>query len=983
MPTREELERATLKQKSAYSLPLNTANSGYTSEQLKAKFYEGLFYLYDLLSDFRQDIENEDFKTKIENVKTELREVFEAYKGTSDSNYESLATGLAKIISGEAKLPYEEKGAIFTDKLVTPTDSTFITDIEKYGSKLQWEGTYDNRIFQIYTYTNPKNCGYYKFAGDLYPRFEFKKNITSFKFPYVNTNRELIVYGEGISGTENTPLNDFTVARMFKGNRNASNEFATIGQVNQQVSTVQSAIDSFNNGGKYVYGSNIALFDSTQRPFLRDYLTREHIADNLTTEGVDRAVLSARQGKVLKGMIDNINNLLNSDDVNLDSIQEIVNYVKNNQSLIASITSSKVSVSDVVDNLNSDISNKPLSAKQGKVLRNLVNTKVDEGVAELRQAIEQTIEENSINNFAQKVENEWLVNRDLRISGNLVADVIKDTNGNEYARPADIVNKADKNGYYPEMRVGSTDQLESKKPTIDTKPYSFRSVDNTISITDGEARFESIRGNTIVWNQLNTNNSNSESKEGVTFTKNADNSWTVNGTATNEIFKSTCSTFQVIIGHKYLIKGCPNGGSDSTYYLCNGWKISNVDTGNGVIYIPDVTNFQLTIVIANGITCNNLVFTPQIFDLTLMFGKGKEPASVLEFDRMFPNKYYAYDKGTIKNVSFSGFRSVGYNVFNGDVNKYIKVVCGQTYTLEGASGTIVEYDEEKNELSSSTQSTITLSNRTHYVKLTNLSTTENVSFHLTWSGTETGYQPYQVDELSISSSRYFENGMHGVGNVYDELTKTKKIKRFASVDLGTLNWGISNQGTSNEFVRTYDLASTIKITNAPNKANIMCSQYLTTPQTEVREHIMEDIVGINYTTLCIYSTALTGKSSQEIKQALNGVILVYEMAEPIEEEHELLNLHYQVDDYGTEEFLDCEIPVNHVTAYQGNIVDKVDNIIDCVSIPSSAIQTYVNKAFVISFDSNGVSSLSQLPNKPGSGSYVLKCINGTIQWVKE
>lgn len=81
--------------------------------------------------------------------------------------------------------------------------------------------------------------------------------------------------------------------------------------------------------------------------------------------------LSAYQGKLLKGQIDAINLLLESDDTTLDELQEIVTYIKNNKSLIDNITINKVNYSDIVDNLTSEISDKPLSAKQGKLLKDL------------------------------------------------------------------------------------------------------------------------------------------------------------------------------------------------------------------------------------------------------------------------------------------------------------------------------------------------------------------------------------------------------------------------------------------------------------------------------------------------------------------------------------------------------------------------------------------------------------------------------------
>mgnify|MGYP002517026248 CR=1 FL=1 len=68
------------------------------------------------------------------------------------------------------------------------------------------------------------------------------------------------------------------------------------------------------------------------------------------------------------------NALANSDDTTLDQLSEIVAYIKNNKSLIDGITTSKVNVSDIIDNLTSNVVNKPLSAKQGKVLKDLITT---------------------------------------------------------------------------------------------------------------------------------------------------------------------------------------------------------------------------------------------------------------------------------------------------------------------------------------------------------------------------------------------------------------------------------------------------------------------------------------------------------------------------------------------------------------------------------------------------------------------------------
>ena len=60
-----------------------------------------------------------------------------------------------------------------------------------------------------------------------------------------------------------------------------------------------------------------------------------------------------------------------SDNQTLDELSEIVAYITSNKSLIDAITTSKVSVADIVDNLTTNVANKPLSAAQGVLLKNL------------------------------------------------------------------------------------------------------------------------------------------------------------------------------------------------------------------------------------------------------------------------------------------------------------------------------------------------------------------------------------------------------------------------------------------------------------------------------------------------------------------------------------------------------------------------------------------------------------------------------------
>lgn len=70
----------------------------------------------------------------------------------------------------------------------------------------------------------------------------------------------------------------------------------------------------------------------------------------------------------LRGLIGGIQTMLSVNDVNLDTLQEVIGRIKSDEGLLSALTTSKVSVSDIVNTLDSIATDKPLSAAQGKVL---------------------------------------------------------------------------------------------------------------------------------------------------------------------------------------------------------------------------------------------------------------------------------------------------------------------------------------------------------------------------------------------------------------------------------------------------------------------------------------------------------------------------------------------------------------------------------------------------------------------------------------
>ena len=68
-----------------------------------------------------------------------------------------------------------------------------------------------------------------------------------------------------------------------------------------------------------------------------------------------------------------INDILDSEDPNLDEMHEVVAYIKSNKDLIAAITDAKVNVADIIDDLITNVANRPLSAAQGVVIKALID----------------------------------------------------------------------------------------------------------------------------------------------------------------------------------------------------------------------------------------------------------------------------------------------------------------------------------------------------------------------------------------------------------------------------------------------------------------------------------------------------------------------------------------------------------------------------------------------------------------------------------
>lgn len=81
------------------------------------------------------------------------------------------------------------------------------------------------------------------------------------------------------------------------------------------------------------------------------------------------------------------------------------------------------------------------------------------------------------------------------------------------------------------------------------------------------------------------------------------------------------------------------GFMGSAYFEFFGKQIVQcTENGNCIIYLR---------LRGNGNTYSNVSVRPEFFNLTKMFGAGNEPASVEEFEKIFPAEYYPYNAGEI------------------------------------------------------------------------------------------------------------------------------------------------------------------------------------------------------------------------------------------------------------------------------------------------------------------------------------------------
>lgn len=184
----------------------------------------------------------------------------------------------------------------------------------------------------------------------------------------------------------------------------------------------------------------------------------------------------------------------------------------------------------------------------------------------------------------------------------------------------------------------TVDQFYTDHPELKVSPLGFIGLKN---LEISNKNIKRLRYKT--WNNnLNLIDRNdfkaSELVSGVTFTNNGDGSWTLNGTSISHIYWDIINSYiQLDTSHKYLLLGCPKERSNDLFlYVNNGGALFSFDTGNGSIGTPTKNRGIVTVAVSNNTTVNNAIFKPQLYDLTNIYGAGKEPTTVEQFYKDYP-----------------------------------------------------------------------------------------------------------------------------------------------------------------------------------------------------------------------------------------------------------------------------------------------------------------------------------------------------------
>lgn len=442
---------------------------------------------------------------------------------------------------------------------------------------------------------------------------------------------------------------------------------------------------------------------------------------------------------------------------------------------------------------------------------------------------------------------------------------------------------------------------------------------------------KSVGGRSIVFNQIFETYSGANN--GVTVTTETDGTITLNGTAESSyVYFKSLSPAQNKVG-KYILKLLILNNPDSITmryaYFNRTITTPAVDKGTASVLVNQTaTDIELQKVagisgFTTGTVFNNVKIKVQVFDLTTMFSSGNEPTSVEEFEKMFPADYYPYNAGEIISAGTEEIVEQGANLYYGTdmlkvgsddyeyiANSYrckaIKLKPNTTYTLSFTSDKTSEIILLMN--------VNTVVNSQPYLDFRK--TSDNRSYRTgdngclyvgVYTGNGSVASADVVKRLSeckimisegdtlIAYASYHSNVYHipeaikalpgygwsaGTARNYVDYENKKYYQCVQSVDLGTMEWFAGESGKVN--FQTSQVTGQKLTKNYTILPNIICSKYSVKVQNAMWGHT--SVTGITTNANVdgyVYVNDTSYTDATAFKQAMQGVILYYELASPI------------------------------------------------------------------------------------------------------
>ena len=464
----------------------------------------------------------------------------------------------------------------------------------------------------------------------------------------------------------------------------------------------------------------------------------------------------------MEGVIETANEVIEEMGTAFENVETAIGQAETATANANQATANAVTATNQANTAITNANNATNSANQAAQNANQATANISEKISEINTAITNA-------NNATTATNQAITNANNATANAVTATTNAINATNQAIEVVESVedriinleeNKADKNGYYPNMTVGWAENIVSPDATIINDDYCFRTTGGSVSIESGDAELTTIKGRTITmnsklfqgdfptnpnyWSNYNATNNSFSVADGVATCKknvyNQDSNLLIYNTSVSTTKQAVLTT-----GHKYYFKCYIKTTAQANTIKFGQMNRSGVELGECATNIS-TPNWQMLSYVSNyqwhslqpfwGIAdlstsnfANVEIKNVSVIDLTLAFGEGKEPTKE-ESDLIFISEFYPRQADTRENVQITGFKTTGFNQINESaiikeyylwgnsvtpirgtncwVTRYTNVIGGATYHFShpfdptgytGRTPTLYIFDSAKNLIS--------------------------------------------------------------------------------------------------------------------------------------------------------------------------------------------------------------------------------------------------------------------------------------------